>query len=74
MTEYKYYVLTNDDTSEENVLFAPSLDIAIEFFNELYLSVHDEKRVNVERLELVGPDGENILTYDTHMGVLNDAK
>lgn len=71
MTEYKYYVLTNDDTSEENILFAGSLDIAIEFFNDLFLRVHDEKRGNVERLELVGPDGENILTYETHMGVIN---
>ena len=71
MIEYKYYVLTNDDTSEENILFAGSLDIAIEFFNDLFLKVHDDKRSNVERLELVGPDGENILTYETHMGVIN---
>ena len=74
MNEYKYYILTNDDTSEENILFAGSLDIAIEFFNNLFLSIHAEGRNNVDRIELRGPDGDSILTYDTHMGAVHNGK
>ena len=69
--EYKYYILTDDDTSEENVLFAPSHDVAIEFFNNLFMSVHMEGRTNVQRIELRDDMGELVQDYDTHMEVLN---
>lgn len=71
MNKYKYFLWTNDDQHEENVLFAPSLDVAIEFLNNLYLQIHDERRSNVERIELTEYEGETLLSYDTHMGVLN---
>lgn len=71
VNKYKYFIWTNDDTSEENVLFSPSLDSAIEFFNELYMQVHADHRVNVERIELTEYEGESILAYDTHLGVTN---
>jgi hypothetical protein len=70
MNNYKYFIWTTDDQHEENELLAPSLDIAIEFFNKLYLEIHDEKRSNVERIELTEYEGESLLTYHTHMGVL----
>ena len=69
--EYKYYILTDDDTSEENVLFAPSHDVAIEFFNNLFMSVHMEGRTNVRRIELRDDMGELVQDYDTHMEVFN---
>jgi hypothetical protein len=68
--EYKYFIWTNDDTSEENVLFAPSLDVAMSFMNNLYLEIHAERRSNVERIDLVDLEGETIVSYQTHMGVL----
>jgi len=71
VNKYKYFLWTNDDQHEENVLFAPSLDVAIEFLNNLYLQIHDERRSNVERIELTEYEGETLLSYDTHMGVLN---
>lgn len=69
--EYKYYILTDDDTSEENVLFAPSHDGAVEFFNNLFMSVHMDGRTNVQRIELRNDTGELVQEYDTHMEVLN---
>ena len=72
MNTYKYYILTNDDTSEENILLSASLDIAIEFFNDLYMEVHLDGRINVERVELREDDtGELIYAYDTHMEAIN---
>ena len=69
--EYKYYILTDDDTSEENVLFAPSHDVAVEFFNNLFMSVHMDGRTNVHLIELRNDMGELVQEYDTHMEVLN---
>jgi len=71
LNQYKYFVWTNDDTSEENVLFAPTLDVAIEWFNNFYLEVHADGRSNVERIDLHDPDDEKILSYSTHTEVLN---
>lgn len=71
VNRYKYYVWTNDDTSEENELFASTRDIAIEWFNNLFLGVHAENRFNVTRIELCEMDGERILAYDTHMEVFD---
>lgn len=71
MDKYKYFIWTNDDSSEENLLLAPTLDIAIEFFNDLYLQIHDERRSNVERIDLTDMEDNVLLSYDTHMGVLN---
>jgi len=69
--EYKYYILTDDETSEENVLLAPSHDVAVEFFNNLFRSVHMDGRTTVQRLELRDDRGEPVQEYDTHMEVLN---
>lgn len=69
--EYKYYILTDDDTSEENVLLAPSHDVAVEFFNNLFMTVHMEGRINVQRIELRDDTGELVQDYETHMEVLN---
>ena len=71
MNKYKYFIWTNDDKHEENVLFSASLESAMEFFNNLYMEVHDLKRTNVERIELTEYEGETIMSYDTHMGVLH---
>lgn len=71
MSKYKYFIWTNDGTSEENTLFATTYDVAIEFFNDLYLQIHDQKRSNVERIDLTDMDDNVILSYETHMGVLN---
>ena len=71
MNQYKYYVWTGDDTSEENELFASTRGIAIEWFNNFYLGIHAEGRTNVERVELADTDGEIILSYNTHTEVLN---
>lgn len=71
VNKYKYFIWTNDDTSEENVLFSPSLEAAIEFFNNLYMQVHADRRSNVERIDLTEIDGEKILSYETHLGVIN---
>ena len=68
---YKYYILTDDDTSEENDLLAPSLDVAIDFFNNLFMSVHLEQRTNVQHMELRDDVGQIIQEYSTHMEVFN---
>jgi hypothetical protein len=70
LQQYKYYIWTEGDDSEENVLFAQTLDHAIEFFNKLYLDIHSERRQNVVRIELIDSDGEQLLNYNTHMGVI----
>jgi hypothetical protein len=70
VTKYKYFIWTNDDKHEENTLFAASLDIAFDFINNLYMEVHSQKRTNVERIELTTYEGESLLTYETHMGVI----
>ena len=75
MNKYKYYILTNDDTSEENVLLSASLDIAMEFMSNLFMEVHLEGRTNVERIELREElTGELIQAYDTHMEAINAKK
>jgi len=72
---YKYYILTNDDTSEENTLLSASLDIAMDFMSDLFLSVHLDGRANVERIELREElTGELIQAYDTHMEAINAQK
>ena len=71
VNKYKYFIWTNDDTSEENVLFSKTLEGAIDFFNNLYMQVHADRRENVERIELTEYEGETILAYDTHQGVIN---
>lgn len=73
MNKYTYYIWTDQDSSEENVLFAQSLDGAIEFFNNLYMSIHADRRSEVRRIDLHEYEGERILSYDTHLEVLNGA-
>ena len=50
---------------------APSHDVAMEFFNNLFMSVHMDGRTNVRRIELRDDMGELVQDYDTHMEVLN---
>lgn len=71
MNKYTYYIWTDQDSSEENVLFAQSLDKAIEFFNDLYMSIHSEGRSEVKRIDLHEHEGDRILSYETHLEVLS---
>jgi hypothetical protein len=71
LNKYKYFIWTDGEDSEENVLFAQTLEQAIEFFNKLYMDIHTERRSNVKRIDLTEYEGEIILSYETHMGVLN---
>lgn len=67
---YTLYVWTNDNTSEENVLMVQSREHAIEFFNDLFLQVHNERRTNVQSIELRCPHNELVAKYDTHFEVV----
>jgi hypothetical protein len=63
---------TNQGHHELNTLLAESLEIAIEFFDNFYLTLHRQGTPLPECLVLrLEPEGTELLRYDTHQDVVS---
>jgi len=73
----QYYYELHDETRaeiEQNTLFAENLDVAIEFFEALYLDLHlsADQRPDLVVLRSV-PTGEELLRYALHWDVVAES-